>query len=206
MANFVLYMYGKCGDAETTRAVFERMQMCSVSRCNAMVSLYIHQGRMDLIMSMFENMVEQTIVTWKTIIAGYNQNGLDGMALNFFSRTLSASSMEPDAFTVVSVLSAYTNLRMLKIGKQMHSYILRTGMSCRSQIMNALISTYTKSRSIKTARRIMDQAVVADLNVISFTALLEGYAKLGDTKQARELFDVMNNRDVIAWTPMIVGY
>uniref|UniRef100_A0A804Q4S3 Pentatricopeptide repeat-containing protein n=2 Tax=Zea mays TaxID=4577 RepID=A0A804Q4S3_MAIZE len=155
---------------------------------------------------MFENMVEQTIVTWKTIIAGYNQNGLDGMALNFFSRTLSASSMEPDAFTVVSVLSAYTNLRMLKIGKQMHSYILRTGMSCRSQIMNALISTYTKSRSIKTARRIMDQAVVADLNVISFTALLEGYAKLGDTKQARELFDVMNNRDVIAWTPMIVGY
>jgi pentatricopeptide repeat protein len=45
----------------------------------------------------------------------------------------------------------------------------------------------------------MDHVVVADLNVISFTALLEGYAKLGDTKQAREIFDVMNNnRDVIA--------
>ena len=117
VANSVLYMYGKCGDAETARAVFERMQVRSVSSWNAMVSLYTHQGRMDLAVSMFENMVERSIVSWNTIIAGYNQNGLDGMALNFFSRTLSASSMEPDAFTIISVLSANTNLRMLKIGK-----------------------------------------------------------------------------------------
>jgi pentatricopeptide repeat protein len=206
VANSVLYMYGKCGDAETARAVFERMQVRSVSSWNVMVSLYTHQGRMELAVSMFENMVERSIVSWNTIIAGYNQNGLDGMALKFFSRMLSASSMEPDAFTVTSVLSACANLRMLKMGKQMHSYILRTGMPCSSQIMNALISTYAKSGSVETARRIMDQAVVADLNVISFTALLEGYVKLGDTKQAREIFDIMNNRDVIAWTAMIVGY
>jgi pentatricopeptide repeat protein len=58
---------------------------------------------------------------------------------------------------------------------------------------------YSHINLCKTVRRIMDHVVVADLNVISFTALLEGYAKLGDTKQAREIFDVMNNnRDVIA--------
>ncbi|CAN6286659.1 unnamed protein product [Urochloa humidicola] len=208
VANSVLNMYGKFGDAETAKAVFERMLVHSLSSWNSMVSLYARQGRMDLAVSMFENMEERSIVSWNAVIAGYNQNGLDGMALNFFLRMLSDSSMEPDVFTATSVLSSCANLRMLKMGKQMHSYILRVGMpySGQSQMTNALISMYAKSGSVETARRIMDQAVISDLNVISFTALLEGYVKLGDLKQAREIFDVMNNRDVIAWTAMIVGY
>ncbi|KAJ1293385.1 hypothetical protein BS78_01G063900 [Paspalum vaginatum] len=206
VANSVLNMYGKFGDAETARAVFERMKVRSVSSWNVMVSLYTHQGRMDLAVSMFEKMEERSTVSWNAIIAGYNQNGLDDMALKFFSRMLSDSSMEPDVFTVTSVLSACANLRMLKMGKQMHSYIVRTGMPYSGQIINALISMYAKSGSVETARTVMDQAVGTDLNVISFTALLEGYVKLGVMKQAREIFDLMNNRDVIAWTAMIVGY
>ncbi|XP_062214488.1 pentatricopeptide repeat-containing protein At2g22070-like [Phragmites australis] len=206
VANSVLNMYGKCGDAETARAVFERMRVRSVSSWNAMVSLYARQGRMDLAVSMFENMPERSIVSWNAIIAGYNQNGLDPMALKFFSRMLSDSSMEPDEFTITSVLSACANLRMLKMGKQMHSYILITGIPYSGQVTNALISMYAKSGSVENARSIMDQAVVADLNVISFTALLEGYVKLGDMKRAREIFNVMNNRDVVAWTATIVGY
>jgi pentatricopeptide repeat protein len=206
VANSVLNMYGKFGDAETAKVVFERMPVRSISSWNAVVSLYAHQGRMDLAVSMFEKMEERNIVSWNAVIAGYNQNGLDDMALKFFLRMLSDSSMDPDAFTVTSVLSACANLRMLKMGKQMHSYILRTGMPYSGQITNALISTYAKSGSVETARVIMEQAVISDLNVISFTALLEGYVKLGDMKQAREIFDVMNNRDVIAWTAMIVGY
>ncbi|XP_062212569.1 pentatricopeptide repeat-containing protein At2g22070-like [Phragmites australis] len=206
VANSVLNMYGKCGDAETARAVFERMWVRSGSSWNAMVSLYARQGRMDYAVSMFENMPERSIVSWNAIIAGYNQNGLDAMALKFFSRMLSDSSLEPDEFTITSVLSACANLRMLEMGKQMHSYILRTGIPYSGQVINALISMYAKSGSVENAQRIMDQAVVADLNVISFTALLEGYVKLGDMKRAREIFDVMNNRDVVAWTATIVGY
>lgn len=206
VANSVLNMYGKCRDAETASAVFERMRVRSVSSWNAMVSLYARMGRMDLAVSMFENMADRSIVSWNAIIAGYNQNGFDAMALKFFSRMLSDSSMVPDKFTITSVLSACANLGMVRIGKQVHTYILRTGMSYSSQVTNALISMYAKSGTVENAKRIMDQAVVADLNVISFTALLEGYVKLGDMKRARKIFDVMNNRDVVAWTAMIVGY
>ncbi|KAK3149187.1 hypothetical protein QOZ80_3AG0214090 [Eleusine coracana subsp. coracana] len=206
VANSVLNMYGKCGDADTARAVFERMPVRSVSSWNAMVSVYARQGRMDLAVSMFENMPERSIVSWNSIISGYNQNGLDDMALKFFSRMMSGSSMVPDNFTFTSVLSACANLIRLKMGKQVHSYILTTGMPYNGQVINALISMYAKCCNVENARMIMDQAVATDLNVISFTALLEGYVKIGDMKQAREIFDVMNNRDVVAWTATIVGY
>ncbi|KAF7061163.1 hypothetical protein CFC21_067881 [Triticum aestivum] len=207
VANSVLNMYGKCGDAETARAVFERMPARSVSSWNAMVSLDARLGRMDLALSLFESMPDRTIVSWNAVITGYNQNGLDAKALWFFSRMLcDSSSMVPDEFTITSVLSACANLCMVSIGKQVHAYILRSGMPCVGQVTNALISMYAKSGSVENARGVMDQAVVADLNVISFTALLEGYVKLGDMKRAREIFDIMTNRDVVAWTAMIVGY
>ncbi|KQK12964.2 hypothetical protein BRADI_1g07090v3 [Brachypodium distachyon] len=206
VANSVLNMYGKCGDAETARAVFERMPERSVSSWNAMVSLDAHLGRMDLALSLFENMPDRTIVSWNAVIAGYNQNGLNAKALWFFSRMLSYSTMAPDEFTITSVLSACANLGMVSIGKQVHAYILRSRMPYIGQVTNALISMYAKSGSVENARGVMQQAVMADLNVISFTALLEGYVKLGDMKHAREMFDVMSNRDVVAWTAMIVGY
>ncbi|KAG8061102.1 hypothetical protein GUJ93_ZPchr0003g18132 [Zizania palustris] len=206
VANSVLNMYGKCGDAEMARVVFERMRVRSVSSWNAMVSLNTHLGRMDLAKSLFESMPDRSIVSWNAMIAGYNQNGFDAMALKFFSRMLQDSSMTPDEFSITSVLSACANLGLVRIGKQVHAYILRTEMVYSSQVTNALISTYAKSGSVKDARRIMDQAVATYLNVISFTALLEGYVKIGDMKSAREIFHVMNNRDVIAWTAMIVGY
>lgn len=206
VANSVLNMYGKCGDAETARAVFERMPMRSVSSWNAMVSLNAHLGRMDLALSTFESMPDRTIISWNAVIAGYNQNGLDAEALWFFSRMLSDSSMEPDDITITSVLSACANLGMVSIGKQVHAYILRCGTPYTCQVTNALISMYAKSGSVENARGVMDHAVVADLNVISFTALLEGYVKLGDMERAKEIFDVMSNRDVVAWTAMIVGY
>jgi pentatricopeptide repeat protein len=206
ISNSLVNMYGKCEDTEMARAVFERMCVRSVSSWNAMISVYARQGRMDLAVSMFENMPERSIVSWNSIVSGYNQNGLDDMALKFFSRMLSDSSTVPDEFTVTSALSACANLVVLKMGKQVHSYILSSGMPYNSQIINALISMYAKCSSVENARRVKDQALVTGLNVVSFTALLEGYVKTGNMKQARGIFDVMNNRDVVAWTATIVGY
>jgi pentatricopeptide repeat protein len=42
-------------------------------------------------------------------------------------------------------------------------------------------------------------------NLISLTALLEGYFKIGKVASARDTFDLMNQCDVVAWMAMIVG-
>ncbi|KAL2339134.1 hypothetical protein Fmac_013580 [Flemingia macrophylla] len=44
------------------------------------------------------------------------------------------------------------------------------------------------------------------VEVIAFTSLLDGYAKIGDINPAGEIFDSLKFRDVVAWTAMIVGY
>lgn len=206
VANSLLNMYGKCGDALMAKVVFDRMRMRSVSSWNALISLYSQSGQMGVARSHFEEMSERSIVSWNAMISGYNQNGFDHEALVFFSRMLQETEMVPDDFTITSVLSACANLGMLKMGKQIHAYLIRNEMEVLEQVANALISMYSKSGGVENARRLVEQTAVSDLNVISFTALLEGYVKLGYLQSAREVFDSMEHRDVVAWTAIIVGY
>ncbi|XP_010258546.1 PREDICTED: pentatricopeptide repeat-containing protein At2g22070 [Nelumbo nucifera] len=206
VANSLLNMYGKSGDPVTAKVVFDRMRLRSISSWNTMISLHTQYDRFDLALAQFEQMTERDVVSWNAMIAGYNQHGHDLEAVHFFSRLLKESSTMPDKFTLASTLSACANLEMLKPGMQIHAYTFRTGLNIYGPVQNALISMYSKSGGVKIARKIVEKSMTTNLNVISFTSLLDGYIKLGDINPARQIFDSLRDRDVVAWTAMIAGY
>ncbi|KAG0499619.1 hypothetical protein HPP92_004310 [Vanilla planifolia] len=206
VANSLLNMYGKCGDSLMAEVIFDRMTLRSVSSWNTMISMYSKSGQMDLAKALFEEMTQRSIVSWNALIAGFNQNGLDHEAIGFFSRMLTEPGMIPDDFTLTSLLSACANLGMLKVGKQIHAYLLRSEIAMIGQVSNALISMYSKSGGVENAQKLVAKSASSELDIISFTALLEGYLKLGHLQPARQIFDLMKHRDVVLWTAMIVGY
>ncbi|KAF8411527.1 hypothetical protein HHK36_004079 [Tetracentron sinense] len=206
VANSLLNMYSKSGDPITAKIVFDRMRLRSTSSWNAMISLHTQSGQLGLALAQFEQMTEQDVVSWNSMIAGYNQHGFDLEALIFFSKMLTESYAKPDNFTLTSVLSACANLEMLKPGKEIHAHIIRTELDTSGPVGNALISMYSKSGGVKIARKIVENSMSTNINVISFTALLDGYMKLGDINPARQIFDLLRDCDVVAWTAMIVGY
>lgn len=206
VANSLLNMYLKCGDVNMVKLVFDRMVLKNVSSWNVMISLYMQSGRVDLASRQFEQMSVRDIVTWNSMITGYNQHGYDMEALDMFMNMLNDSSLKPDRFTLASVLSACANLEKLEHGKQIHGYIIRTEFNASGAVGNALVSCYAKSGGIETARKFIEQSGSSYLNVIAFTALLDGYIKLGDIAPARRIFDSLRDCDVVAWTAMLVGY
>ncbi|KAE8691235.1 Pentatricopeptide repeat-containing protein [Hibiscus syriacus] len=166
----------------------------------------MQHGRVDFAREQFERMSERDIVTWNSMIAGYNQHGYDLDALCAFGNMLKDSLLLPDKFTYINALSACANLEMLKLGKQIHARIVSTDFDTYGPVGNALISMYAKSGGVQFARKIVEQSGVSRLDVIAFTSLLDGYVKLGDLKPARHIFDSLRYGDVVAWTAMIVGY
>ncbi|KAJ4715631.1 Pentatricopeptide repeat-containing protein [Melia azedarach] len=146
------------------------------------------------------------VVTWNSMITGFNQNGYDVEALDMFGDMLKDSSLKLDKFTLASVLSACANLEKLEHGKQIHAYIIRTEFNATGAVGNALISCYAKAGGVEIARKIVEHSGISYLDVIAFTALLDGYFKLGDIGQARRIFDSLRDRDVVTWTAMLVGY
>lgn len=206
VANSLLNMYAKSGDPVTAKIVFDRMKLKSTSSWNTMISSHMQSGLVDLAQVQFEQMIERDVVSWNAMISGYNQHGFDREALDIFSKMLMDSSSKPDKFTLASALSACANLENLKLGKQIHTHIIRTEFDTFGAVGNALISMYSKSGGVEIARKIIEQSMISNLDVIAFTALLDGYVKLGDINPARRIFDSLRVRDVVAWTAMIVGY
>ncbi|KAF5737872.1 pentatricopeptide repeat-containing protein [Tripterygium wilfordii] len=205
VANSLLNMYVKAGDGLIAKVVFDRMKLKNTSSWNVIISLHMHHGEVELALAVFEQMKERDLVTWNSMIAGYNQHGFDVEALKIFSVMLKDSFLKPDKFTLASALSACANLEKLELGKQIHAYIIRTKFNSSAIVGNVLISMYAKSGGVEVARKIVEEGG-ADLSVIAFTALLDGYVKLGDINPARQIFDSVRERDVVAWTAMIVGY
>ncbi|XAR73318.1 hypothetical protein NMG60_11007239 [Bertholletia excelsa] len=206
VANSLLNMYAKSHDPVMAKIVFDRMKMKNVSSWNSMISLHMQCGRLDLAHAQFEQMTERDIVTWNSMITGCNQYGFELEALDVFSKMLKHTSLKPDNFTLASALSACANLEQLNLGKQIHAYIIRTEFNTSGPVGNALISMYSKSGGVPIAQKILEQNMTSHLNIVAFTALLDGYIKLGDVKPARQIFDSLRDRDVVAWTAMIAGY
>ncbi|KAL5070125.1 hypothetical protein RYX36_021012 [Vicia faba] len=206
VANSLLNMYAKSGDSAMAKVVFDRMRLRDKSTWNIMISMHMQFGRLDTALALFDQMTDRDIVSWNSIIAGYCHQGYDVKALETFSYMFRSSSLKPDKFTLGSVLSACANLESLKLGKQLHAFIVRADIDISGALGNALISMYAKSGAVKIARTIVELRGTSSLNVIAFTSLLNGYVKIGDVNPAREIFDSLKCRDVVAWTAMIVGY
>ncbi|XP_074276355.1 pentatricopeptide repeat-containing protein At2g22070-like isoform X2 [Silene latifolia] len=206
VANSLLNMYAKAGDPKNARIVFEGMTVRNVSTWNSMILLHMQSGHIDLAREQFKQMAEHNIVSWNTMISGYNQKGLNREALEMFSQMLKVSSLSPDKFALASALSACASLEYLKLGKEIHGHMIITEFDIIGAVENSLICMYSKCGDIRSARTILNKNGVSNLNVIAFTALMDGYVKLGDISPAREIFDSLRNRDVVAWTAMIVGY
>lgn len=206
VANSLLNMYVKSGDTATANVVFGRMKLKNTSTWNVMILLHINLGQIALALAQFEKMEERDIISWNSMITGYHRHGYDFEALDMFSRMLRESSLQPDKFTLGSVLSACANLESLCHGKEIHAYLIKSRFDTSGPVGNALISMYAKSGQVGVARKIVEKSRPAGLNIITFTALLDGYLKLGDVTPAREIFNSLKDRDVVLWTAMIVGY
>ncbi|KAL6985660.1 hypothetical protein U1Q18_019035 [Sarracenia purpurea var. burkii] len=96
----------------------------------------------------------------------WKENAVDE-ALRFFDLMLS-SGIEPNEVTMISVLSACSQKRDLKLGKSIHEYVKMENVVCTLNLRNALLDMYVKCGCLTTAREIFDKMETRD--VFSWTS------------------------------------
>ncbi|KAK4851918.1 hypothetical protein QYF36_019429 [Acer negundo] len=93
---------------------------------NALVAAYAKCGSMTSAEYVFDGMRSRTVSSWNAVIGGHAQNGDPSKALNFFHQ-MTCSGLEPDWFSISSLLLACTHLKSLQYGKEIHGFVLRNG-------------------------------------------------------------------------------
>eukprot|EP01018_Ginkgo_biloba_P019490 Gb_31546 [translate_table: standard] len=154
----------------------------------ALIDMYGKCGCIETASHVFDKMSTRNVVSWNSIIVAYVQNGHANEALKHLNQ-MQLADMKPDSATMVSVLPACAQLAALQQGKRIHGVIVRRGFESDVFVGTALIDMYAKCGCIEVSRRLFDNMFKRD--VVSWNAIIAGYAQNGQAAEALTLFNQM---------------
>ncbi|KAF8101433.1 hypothetical protein N665_0205s0027 [Sinapis alba] len=158
----------------------------SLSVSNSMMKMYSTCGKLDSASVLFRGMRCRDIISWSTIIGGYSQAGFVEEGFEYFS-LMRQSGTKPTDFALASLLSVSGNMAVLEQGRQVHALSLYLGLEQNPTIRSALITMYSKCGSITEASKVFEETNRAD--IVALTAMTNGYAEHGKSKEAIDLFE-----------------
>lgn len=190
----------------SARKLLDEMPVKTELTWTTIITGYVRNGDLRAARGVFDAMDERLVAAWNSMISGYVHKGLVFEVFELF-RKMMPLGIKYDDFTYTSVLSACANAGLLRHGKQIHAFILRTVAKPPSDYMvcvnNALITLYWKCGNIDQARRIFDMMDRRDL--VSRNAILSAYISAGRIHEAKSIFYQMPTKDMASWTVMISG-
>ncbi|XP_059067511.1 pentatricopeptide repeat-containing protein At2g22070 [Cryptomeria japonica] len=212
-------MYAKCGSIQKARELFDKMSQRDAVSWNAMIAGYAKNGVLDEALRIFDEMPRRDVVSWTAMIVGYAENGVLDEALKFFKemprrnvvtwtamisgyahngfvekamelfKQMQLDGVQPDQFTFASILPACAKIGALQQGMHIHQSIIESGFLPNVVVTSALVDMYAKCGNIHKARKLFDKMSKRD--VVSWNAMIAGYAMHGFSKDAIELFELM---------------
>ncbi|KAL1812819.1 hypothetical protein ACET3Z_022884 [Daucus carota] len=144
-------------------------------------------GDMKLARVVFDRMPERNAVTWTLMITRYAQMGFSGDALELFL-SMVENGFVADRFTFSSVISGCAELGWLDVGKQLHSLVVKSGLSTDVCVGCSLLDMYAKSGgSLIDSRNVFNR--MSEQNIMSWTAMITGYVLSGGfDREAIEMY------------------
>ncbi|XVF73938.1 hypothetical protein PTKIN_Ptkin13bG0021100 [Pterospermum kingtungense] len=160
---------------------------------NALINMYGKSGYLREACWLFEATPLQNLVSWNSMIAIYNQNGLADRSMGIFIK-MRRSSVEFDQATMLTVLQGCENLGVRNLAGSIHALIFRFGLVANVTIATALLNLYAKLGCLHASTKVFGEIIYLDR--VAWTAMLAGYAVHGYGKDAIKLFEVMVKKGI----------
>ncbi|KAK6145172.1 hypothetical protein DH2020_021992 [Rehmannia glutinosa] len=186
----LMELYGKCGEFDDMKKVFDEMPKTDVVAATVMMSSCFEHKLIKRACDIFDLLKAKDTVCWTAMIDGLVRNGEMSMALEYF-RQMQREGVRANEVTVVCVLSACAQLGALELGKWVHSYVEKYDIKVNHFVGSALINMYSKCGSIKKAEKVFSE--VKEKEVSTYNSMINGFALNGKSVEAVEMFKRMIN-------------
>ncbi|XP_019172738.1 PREDICTED: pentatricopeptide repeat-containing protein At2g39620 isoform X2 [Ipomoea nil] len=154
----------------------------------SLMTMYAKCGQLEKTKELFRVTQERDLVAWSAVIAAFAQSGYPEEALSVF-RDMQHENLLPNNVTLVSVLPACGELMAVKLGKGLHCYAVKAAIDSDLSTGTALVSMYAKCCLFPYALGAFNKMPFKE--VITWNALINGYAQTGDSYHALEMFSEM---------------
>ncbi|KAF7154822.1 hypothetical protein RHSIM_Rhsim01G0153200 [Rhododendron simsii] len=132
---------------------------------SSLVDMYAKCGDLYNARRALESVEGNDVVSWNSMVVWCVRQGLEEEALLLFKK-MHAKDMDIDDFTYPSVLNSCASMKVMESTKSVHCLIVKTGYEAYNLVSNALV----------------------DVDVVSWTSLVTGYAYNGSYEEALKLF------------------
>ncbi|EOA14533.1 hypothetical protein CARUB_v10027765mg [Capsella rubella] len=151
----------------------------------------------------FDEITDLNVVSATAVIGRFVKQNRHVEASHAFKRLL-CLGIRPNEFTFGTIIGSSTFLKDVKLGKQLHGYALKVGLSSNVFVGSAVLNCYVKLSTLVDARRCFDDT--REPNVVSMTNLISGYLKKHEFEEALSLFRTMPEKSVVTWNAVIGGF
>ncbi|XP_068666702.1 pentatricopeptide repeat-containing protein At1g11290, chloroplastic-like [Aristolochia californica] len=185
------------------RKGFESISMV----CNSLVTAYGQWGRIEDARKIFDNMIRRDKVTWNSLICSYAQNGFFEESVQLLQE-MQLNGFDADVVSFCGVISSLSQNgrsdKAVRMFKELLSFGVKADVIAIVSILPAIadlghlnyckeIHSYSYRNAFESDRRVRN-------------ALVSVYSKCGFIPKAVQVFKEIQNRDVISWGSMIVGF
>lgn len=170
---------------------------------SSVIRVYSKCGAMEVACRVFDQRLHENVVCWTSLISGYCSNGLVDEA-----RVLFDAMPERNAVSYSAMVSGYVwNGCFNEAIELFRALKSRASDKFRGSLLVSVLNACASVGAFAEGKWIH---LFVDENGFEYelqlgTALIDFYAKCGCIEDALEIFSIMPNKDVTAWSAMIVG-
>ncbi|XP_024541371.1 pentatricopeptide repeat-containing protein At1g11290, chloroplastic-like isoform X1 [Selaginella moellendorffii] len=173
---------------------------------NTLVNMYARCGSLTDARRLFDRMDRHDLVSWNVMVLGYADSGYAELALDLF-QLMQADGFGPNSRSFVAAFKAcaclakqedtalidgkLVKLRALEKGMALHSQAASFGCDMDRFVANVLVDCYANCGSMEDSSRVFYG--IQSPTVVSWTALVLGYAENGQGEMALEMFSQMQH-------------
>jgi pentatricopeptide repeat protein len=172
--------------------LMDNSMTCDTFISNSLINMYAKCGDIHMAEQIFYGISKKDVVSWTTMISGYVNGARYTEALGLFDE-MRRSDMVPNAVTLVSLLSACSQIGYAEKGQEIHDYIKESNVAMDACLQSALVDMYSKCGCIDTALKLFNET--DDQCTLAFNAMIGGLANHGRAEEAIQLFNKMEKLD-----------
>jgi pentatricopeptide repeat protein len=180
--------YAKMGAMREAQGALEDTREPNVVSYTALIAGLLKNGMPDDAVRLFRRMPERNVISWNAMIGGCSQAGLSEEAVTLFLE-MCREGVRPNESTFPCVLTSVANAGALGVGRSVHASAIKYLGKLDAFVGNSLVSFYARCGSL-------DDSVLAfkkmkQKNVVSWNALICGYAQNGRGHEALDAYNAM---------------
>ncbi|CAL5436214.1 unnamed protein product [Camellia sinensis] len=203
----VLSACSKKGDIGLGKSIHEYVKMtnvnCTLTLINVLVDMYVKCGCLATAREIFDKMETKDVFSWTSMINGYAKNGELDLARKCFDEMPKRNIVSWNA-----MIAGYSQNNRPKEALELFHDMEKGGLVPIESTLVCVLSACAQSGCLDLGQQIHHYYIGQKrikLSVILANAFMDMYAKCGNIDAAAELFNEMQERDLVSWNSMIVG-